>query len=171
MLVAAMLRPEQREDGELEVVRLALHEHPDAVELRVREAEGAVERLCGDRAQTPILAPGSMTADSPARVATMTGPAAMSRRHLAMLLGLAAIWGASFLFIKVGLRDYEPSTLVFFRVLLAALTLLPIAVVAGVLAPLGAAWKGLLVMGALNSAHPFWLLSSARRASTPASPR
>ena len=74
----------------------------------------------------------------------MTGPAAMSRRHLAMLLGLAAIWGASFLFIKVGLRGYEPSTLVFFRVLLAALTLLPIAVVAGVLAPLGAAWKGRL---------------------------
>src|SRR5262245_53481635 len=100
-----------------------------------------------------------MTADSPARVATMTGGAAMSRRHLAMLLGLAAVWGASFLFIKVGVRDYEPSTLVFFRVLLAALTLLPIALATGTLAGLGASWRRLLVMGALNSAAPFWLLS------------
>jgi hypothetical protein len=59
MLVAAVLGPQQREDRELEVVRVALQERPDAVELRVRETEGAVERLCGDRAQEPILAPAA----------------------------------------------------------------------------------------------------------------
>jgi drug/metabolite transporter (DMT)-like permease len=83
----------------------------------------------------------------------------MSRRHLVMLLALAAIWGASFLFIKVGVRDYEPSALVFFRVVLAALTLLPIAAAAQALAGLAVDWKALAVMGALNSAIPFWLLS------------
>jgi drug/metabolite transporter (DMT)-like permease len=87
------------------------------------------------------------------------GTAAMSRRHLVMLLALAAIWGASFLLIKVGVRDYEPSALVFFRALLAALTLLPIAAAVGAVAGLGAAWKELTVMGALNSAIPFWLLT------------
>jgi drug/metabolite transporter (DMT)-like permease len=87
------------------------------------------------------------------------GTAAMSRRHLVMLLALAAIWGASFLFIKVGVRDYEPSALVFFRIVLAALTLLPIALAANVLAGLASAWKELVVMGALNSAIPFWLLT------------
>lgn len=83
----------------------------------------------------------------------------MSRRHVVMLLALSAIWGASFLFIKVGVRDYDPSTLVFFRVLLAALTLVPIAAALGLLGGLAASWKELAVMGALNSAVPFWLLS------------
>jgi hypothetical protein len=51
VLVAAVLRPEEGEDHELEVVRLAREERADAVELPVREAEGAVERLFGDAAQ------------------------------------------------------------------------------------------------------------------------
>jgi hypothetical protein len=39
VLVAAVLGPEQREDLELEVVRLAVEEREDAGELPVREAE------------------------------------------------------------------------------------------------------------------------------------
>lgn len=85
----------------------------------------------------------------------------MSRRHAVMLLALSAIWGASFLFIKVGVRDFEPATLVFFRVALGALTLLPIALATTGLASLRASWRELAVMGALNSAIPFWLLSFA----------
>jgi hypothetical protein len=50
-----VLGPEQREDGELEVVRLALQQGDDPVELPVGEAEGAVQRLFGDRAQAPIV--------------------------------------------------------------------------------------------------------------------
>ena len=83
----------------------------------------------------------------------------MSRRHLAELLALAAIWGASFLFIKVGVRDFEPATLVFLRVLLAALTLLPIVVFTTGLRGLGTSWPQLGMMGLLNSALPFWLLT------------
>jgi drug/metabolite transporter (DMT)-like permease len=83
----------------------------------------------------------------------------MSRRHLAMLLALSAIWGASFLFIKVGVRDYEPSSLVFLRVLSAALTLAPIAVVTGALAGLLSSWRQLTTMAVLNTVVPFWLLS------------
>jgi len=51
----------------------------------------------------------------------------VSRRHLLMLLVLSAIWGSSFMFIKVGVRQLEPSTLVAGRLLLAALTLAVIA--------------------------------------------
>jgi len=83
----------------------------------------------------------------------------MSRRHLAELLALAAIWGASFLFIKVGVRDFEPATLVFLRVLLAALTLLPIVLLTTGLGGLRASWPQLGMMGLLNSALPFWLLT------------
>jgi hypothetical protein len=50
VLVAAVLRPEEREDGELEVVRLALEQLLDTVEFPVGQAEGAVERLfCNPR--------------------------------------------------------------------------------------------------------------------------
>jgi drug/metabolite transporter (DMT)-like permease len=89
----------------------------------------------------------------------MPAGGAMSRRHLAMLLVLAMIWGASFLFIKVGVRDFEPATLVFLRVLLAALTLLPIVVLTTGLGGLRGSWRRLGIMGLLNSALPFWLLS------------
>jgi len=42
VLVAAVLRPEQREDGELEVVRVAAEKLPDPVRLSVRQTERAV---------------------------------------------------------------------------------------------------------------------------------
>jgi hypothetical protein len=53
VLVAAVLRPEQREDGELEVVRVAAEQGPDLVELPVGQSEGPVQRLFGDRRQVP----------------------------------------------------------------------------------------------------------------------
>jgi len=51
VLVAAVLRPEEGEDRELEVVRLAPEQLDDARELAVREAERSVKGLFGDRAQ------------------------------------------------------------------------------------------------------------------------
>ena len=45
VLVPAVLGPEQREDGELEVVRSSLEQLPDAIELVVGEAEAAVKRF------------------------------------------------------------------------------------------------------------------------------
>ena len=47
----------------------------------------------------------------------------MSRRHLIMLGGLAAIWGSSFMFIEIALRDLAPSTLILLRMASGALTL------------------------------------------------
>ena len=55
MLVAAVLRPEEREDGELEVVRVAAHQLADTVELPVGEAERAMERLFRDLRQEAIV--------------------------------------------------------------------------------------------------------------------
>jgi hypothetical protein len=47
-----MLGPQQREDGELEVVRLAPQQDDDTVELLVGEAERTVDRLSDGGAQT-----------------------------------------------------------------------------------------------------------------------
>jgi hypothetical protein len=51
VLVAAVLGPQEREDRELEVVRLTLEKLDDARELAVRQAERSVKGLFGDRAQ------------------------------------------------------------------------------------------------------------------------
>ncbi|MDX6513155.1 MAG: hypothetical protein QOE36_2659 [Gaiellaceae bacterium] len=92
----------------------------------------------------------------------------MSRRHLTMLLVLAAIWGSSFMFIKIGVRNgFAPSTLVFLRMLLGALTLLPIVLVAvgaqEAVRQLRTAWLPLVIIGAANSAVPIWALSWAEK--------
>ena len=54
MLVAAMLRPEQREDGELEVVRVTAEQLPDTVRLPVRETKSAVNGLMGGQLRQVI---------------------------------------------------------------------------------------------------------------------
>jgi hypothetical protein len=51
MLVPAVLGPEQRKDGELEVVRLAREQLADPGMLGIGQAERPVERLFGDPRQ------------------------------------------------------------------------------------------------------------------------
>jgi hypothetical protein len=51
VLVAAVLGPEQREDGELEVVRVATEQLANAVAFPVGQTERAVQRLCGNGRQ------------------------------------------------------------------------------------------------------------------------
>jgi drug/metabolite transporter (DMT)-like permease len=87
----------------------------------------------------------------------------VSRRYLAMLIALALLWGASFLFIKVAVRELTPATLITGRLGLAALTLaalVPFVVGSGeTLRQLRAHAGWLLVVALVNTAIPFWLLS------------
>jgi drug/metabolite transporter (DMT)-like permease len=87
----------------------------------------------------------------------------MTRRYLPMLVLLALVWGSSFMFIKVAVRDLDPATLVLGRLGVAALTLgVVVPLVLGrkkTLAELRAHWPWLAVVGLLNTAVPFWLLS------------
>ncbi|HUZ81017.1 MAG TPA: DMT family transporter [Gaiellaceae bacterium] len=87
----------------------------------------------------------------------------MTRRPLLMLLLLALIWGSSFMFIKVAVRELAPATLILGRIGLAALVLavvVPAMVGAReTIVELRAHWRWLVVVGLLNTAVPFWLLS------------
>jgi drug/metabolite transporter (DMT)-like permease len=87
----------------------------------------------------------------------------MARRNAAMLVALSLIWGASFLFIKVAVRDLAPASLILGRLGLAALTLALIAAVLlgreQTLRELRANAGPLAVVGIVNTAVPFWLLS------------
>lgn len=81
----------------------------------------------------------------------------MKRRDLADLLLLAAVWGASFLFMKLGAADFGPVPLVFLRVAGASLLLVPLLARQGQLAQLAQHWRALGVVGLANSALPFLL--------------
>ena len=85
------------------------------------------------------------------------------RRHNLLLLALLSlIWGASFMFIKVAVRELAPATLILGRVGLAALTLaVVVPMLVGThetLAELRANARWLVVVGLVNVALPFWLL-------------
>ena len=74
---------------------------------------------------------------------------------------LAAIWGASFMFIHVGAIEFGALPTAGLRVAIAALFLLPIVLYKGLGASLKQHWKLTLVVGVLNSAIPFACYSYA----------
>ena len=76
-----------------------------------------------------------------------------------LLLALAAIWGASYLFIKVGLRDLDPAMIAFARIALAALVLVPLAASRGALRGLTERAPLLFLLGAVQAAGPFLLIA------------
>ena len=50
----------------------------------------------------------------------------MIRGYVPLLAIIAAIWGASYLFIKVAVDEVEPTAMMFFRLVLATAVLLPV---------------------------------------------
>jgi drug/metabolite transporter (DMT)-like permease len=75
------------------------------------------------------------------------------------LLILAAVWGGSFLFMRVAAPELGPIWLVELRMLLAGLMLLPLLLKQGLWSQMRSHWRSLLLVGLLNSAIPFSLLS------------
>lgn len=79
----------------------------------------------------------------------------MKARDTLDLILLAAIWGASFLFMRIAVPAFGPVPLAFVRVAGAALMLLPLLAMRGEFGPLRQRWRPLLLVGITNSALPF----------------
>jgi len=76
-----------------------------------------------------------------------------------MLLLLAAVWGGSFFFGEVALREVPPLTITLHRVMWAVPVLALIVLFKGISVPRSLrVWGAYLVMGALNNAIPFSLI-------------
>ncbi|MCW3038957.1 MAG: family transporter, partial [Solirubrobacterales bacterium] len=74
---------------------------------------------------------------------------------------LAATWGASYLFIKVGLRDLDAAQVVCSRTALAALVLLPFALRSGAIPELRRRWRSVVLISLVQVVVPFLLISVA----------
>jgi drug/metabolite transporter (DMT)-like permease len=76
-----------------------------------------------------------------------------------LLLGLATVWGGSFFFAEVALREVPPLTIALHRVFWAVPALFLVVLYQGLKIPRSIrAWSCYLVMGALNNAIPFSLI-------------
>ena len=79
----------------------------------------------------------------------------MKPKDLAEMMALAAIWGASFLFMRVAVPDFGTWALVWVRVGSALLVLWPLLLQRGEWGAMRAHWKPIAVVGVTNSALPF----------------
>lgn len=87
--------------------------------------------------------------------------ATMNTASFTRLLLLSAIWGASFLFMRIGAPVLGPSLLIFARVGLAALFLLIMATYLRKTLNTPRCWKHYFILGLFNSALPFLMFAYA----------
>jgi drug/metabolite transporter (DMT)-like permease len=91
----------------------------------------------------------------------------VSRSYVIYIGLLAAFWGASYMFIKVAGRAFQPTTMIMLRLLIASsLLLLALAVQRGWTTTLaemrGLGWEG-FALGVVNGAIPFTLIAWGER--------
>lgn len=85
----------------------------------------------------------------------------MRPRDIAELIVLAALWGASFLFMRIAAPAFGPVALAALRVAGAALFLVPLLLARGQWPELRRHWRAIAGVGIVNSALPFFCFSYA----------
>ena len=80
-------------------------------------------------------------------------------RWLAQFVALGAIWGSSFMFMRLAVADFGPVATATLRVSLGALFLLPLLLWRGQWPALRARWRAIFFVGLLNSGIPFALFA------------
>lgn len=85
----------------------------------------------------------------------------MRSRDITDLLVLAAVWGGSFLFMRMAVPEFGPAALIEVRVGLAALGLMPLLLWQRKLPLMARRWKAIFVVGSCNATLPFILYAFA----------
>lgn len=87
----------------------------------------------------------------------------MNTANLLQLFVLAAIWGCSFLFMRIAAPVLGPAVLIEYRLAFAAVFLLIVGLVLKKKLDVRAHWRHYLILGFFNSALPFFLFAFAAR--------
>jgi drug/metabolite transporter (DMT)-like permease len=85
----------------------------------------------------------------------------MGKRDFGILLLLGAMWGASYLFIRITAPALGPVVLMDARVLLAGAALMFYALVARRVPSFKGQWRAFLILGTINGAIPLTLIAAA----------
>lgn len=88
----------------------------------------------------------------------------MSRSQWLLLIALSVLWGGSFLFVGIAVKELPTLTIVLVRVALAATCLMPVVLLAGLGLPRTlAGWAPFAAMAILNNVIPFTLIAAGQR--------
>jgi len=87
----------------------------------------------------------------------------MSARGWALFAAMGVIWGIPYLFIKIAVGEFAPTTVVFGRTAIGALMLVPVALARGELRPLTGHWRLLLTYSFVELIAPWFFLTHAEQ--------
>lgn len=85
----------------------------------------------------------------------------MTPRGWFLLVSLGVIWGIPYLFIKIAIETFSPGALVFLRVALAGIILLPIVIARGQLGSLRGHWRWVIAFALVEMAFTWTALNWA----------
>jgi len=83
----------------------------------------------------------------------------MSRKGWLLFIAISVFWGIPYLFIKIAVRELDPTVVVFARVGIAAVVLVPVALFRGTWQQLRQQWRALIVLSCVQIVGPFLLIS------------
>lgn len=83
----------------------------------------------------------------------------MTRKGWLLFIAISIIWGIPYLFIKIAVRELDPSVIVFARVGIAAIFLLPVAAQRGALRQLRGRWLAIGLLALVQIVGPFLLIT------------
>lgn len=83
----------------------------------------------------------------------------MTRRGWVLFVVMSVVWGIPYFFIKIAVRELDPITIVFARVAIASIVLVPIAIQRKQFKPLHKSWKILIPLSLIQIVIPFLLIS------------
>src|SRR5213076_3397353 len=83
----------------------------------------------------------------------------MSRKGWLLFIAISVFWGIPYLFIKIAVRELDPTVVVFARVGIAAAVLLPLAVQRRALRQVRERWFAIAALACVQIVGPFLLIS------------
>ena len=85
----------------------------------------------------------------------------MTRKHLSQFILIGFLWGVPYLFMRVAVREWDPSVVVFGRVVIGAAILFPIAIRRGVVKVTLRGFKWILAYAVFEMCGPWYLITHA----------
>ncbi|MGI9226394.1 MAG: DMT family transporter [Candidatus Nanopelagicaceae bacterium] len=85
----------------------------------------------------------------------------MTRKHLGQFIFVGFLWGVPYLFMRVAVREFDPSVVVFGRVVIGAAILFPIAIRRGVVKETLRGFKWILAYAIFEMCGPWYLITHA----------
>jgi drug/metabolite transporter (DMT)-like permease len=84
-------------------------------------------------------------------------------KALLLFLSVGIIWGTPYFFIAIAIEHFDTPSLVFLRVFLGALILMPIAISKKMIRPTLKVWPAVLAFAVLEMVGPWFLITEAER--------